>query len=44
MLVILLNIAIYIAWRQGGTARQTTILHKQNKSVGRAGEHDEEEA
>jgi SNF family Na+-dependent transporter len=43
-LVILLNIAIYFAWRQGGTARLTTILHKQTKSVGRAGEHDEEEA
>ncbi len=43
-LVILLNIAIYFAWRQGGTARLTTILHKQTKSVGRASEHDEEEA
>ena len=43
-LVILLNIAIYFAWRQGGTARQTTILHKQNKSVGMAGAKDEEEA
>ena len=42
LLVILLNIAIYFAWRQGGTARLTTILHKQNKSIGRAGEHDEE--
>ena len=33
-LVILLNVAIYFAWKRGGTARQKTILHKQNMSVG----------
>ena len=44
LLVILLNIAIYVAWRQGGTARLTTILHKQNKAIGNADERDEEEA
>ena len=40
-LVILLNVAIYFAWKRGGTARMTTILHKQNMEVGNSDESKE---
>ena len=40
-LVVLLNIAIYYAWKKNGPARKTTVLHKQNMTVG---DSDNEEA
>ena len=40
-LVILLNVAIYYAWKKNGPARKTTVLHKQNMTVG---DSDNEEA
>jgi SNF family Na+-dependent transporter len=37
-LVVLLNIAIYYAWKENGPARKTTVLHKQNMTVGNSDE------
>ena len=40
-LVVLLNVAIYYAWKKNGPARKTTVFHKQNMTVG---DSDNEEA
>jgi SNF family Na+-dependent transporter len=37
-LVVLLNVAIYYAWKKNGPARKTTVLHKQNMTVGNSDE------
>lgn len=34
LLVILLNVVIYFAWKKNGTARLKTVLHKQNMPIG----------